>query len=176
MDTNLPGSSVHGILQARILEWVAISSSRGSSWPRDRTWVSDVSCTGRFFTNSATWMPMYSCPLFFGFPSHLGPTEHGAERALTGSLFSLAFGFTSGCCASGCCDRLWAGISLGTSAGMVQMPLGFQFLSLPIRKAGSCPSSPVARLVLLGPPAASLGEPAGWHVSVGHSHQRPPSN
>ena len=100
---------------------------------------------------------MYSCPLFFGFPSHLGPTEHGAERALTGSLFSLAFGFTSGCCASGCCDRLWAGISLGTSAGMVQMPLGFQFLSLPIRKAGSCPSSPVARLVLLGPPAASWG-------------------
>ena len=34
------GSSVHGILLARILEWVAISSSRGSSQPRDRTWVS----------------------------------------------------------------------------------------------------------------------------------------
>ena len=42
MDYNLPGSSVHGILQARILEWVAISSSRGSSWPRDRTWVSCI--------------------------------------------------------------------------------------------------------------------------------------
>ena len=37
MDCSLPGSSVHGILQARILEWVAISSSRGSSQPRDRT-------------------------------------------------------------------------------------------------------------------------------------------
>ena len=37
MDCNLPGSSVHGILQARILEWVAISFSRGSSWPRDWT-------------------------------------------------------------------------------------------------------------------------------------------
>ena len=35
----LPGSSVHGILQARILEWVAISSSGGSSWPRERTHV-----------------------------------------------------------------------------------------------------------------------------------------
>ena len=34
MDSSLPGSSVHGILQARILEWVAISSSRRSSWPR----------------------------------------------------------------------------------------------------------------------------------------------
>ena len=40
MDCSLPGSSVHGILQARILEWVAISFSRGSSRPRDQTWVS----------------------------------------------------------------------------------------------------------------------------------------
>ena len=37
MDYSLPGSSVHGILQARILEWVAIPLSRGSSWPRDWT-------------------------------------------------------------------------------------------------------------------------------------------
>ena len=37
MDHSLPGSSLHGILQARILEWVAISFSRGSSQPRDRT-------------------------------------------------------------------------------------------------------------------------------------------
>ena len=37
MDCNLPGSSVHGILQARILEWVAMPSSRGSSWPRNQT-------------------------------------------------------------------------------------------------------------------------------------------
>ena len=40
MDYNPPGSSVHGIFQARILEWVAISSSRGSSWPRDESHVS----------------------------------------------------------------------------------------------------------------------------------------
>ena len=37
VDCSPPGSSVHGILQARILEWVAISFSRGSSWPRDWT-------------------------------------------------------------------------------------------------------------------------------------------
>ena len=42
-----PGSSVHGILQARILEWVAISVSRGSSQPRDRTQVSHIA--GRRF-------------------------------------------------------------------------------------------------------------------------------
>jgi len=38
-DCSPPGSSVHGILQARTLKWLAISFSRGSSWPRDRTWV-----------------------------------------------------------------------------------------------------------------------------------------
>ena len=41
-----PGSSVHGILQARMREWAAVSTSRGSSWPRDRTYVSYVFCTG----------------------------------------------------------------------------------------------------------------------------------
>ena len=47
MDHSFQGSSVSGILQARILEWVAIPSSRGSSWPRDWTQVSCVSCLGR---------------------------------------------------------------------------------------------------------------------------------
>ena len=52
LDCSLPGSSVHGILQARILEGVTISFSRGSSRPGNQTWVS---CTvGRFFTNWAT--------------------------------------------------------------------------------------------------------------------------
>ena len=52
MDCSLPGSSVHGILQARILEWVAIPSPRKSSLPRDQTWVSCIA--GRFFTIWAT--------------------------------------------------------------------------------------------------------------------------
>ena len=46
MDYRLPGSSVHGILQARLLEWVALSSSRGSSPSRDGTCTSYVSCIG----------------------------------------------------------------------------------------------------------------------------------
>ena len=50
--SSLPGSSVHGVLQARILEWIAISFSRGSSQPRNRTLVSCIS--GRFFSNWAT--------------------------------------------------------------------------------------------------------------------------
>ena len=52
MNCSLPDSSVHGILQARILEWVAISFSRGSSRPRDWTQVSLI--VGRLFTNWAT--------------------------------------------------------------------------------------------------------------------------
>ena len=48
MDWSLPGASVHGIFQARVLEWVAISFSRGSSPPRDRTQVSHIA--GRHFT------------------------------------------------------------------------------------------------------------------------------
>ena len=56
MDCSPPNTSVHGISQARILEWVAISSSRESSWPRDWTWISCVSwLAGGFFTTSATW-------------------------------------------------------------------------------------------------------------------------
>ena len=47
VDCSLPGSSVHGILQTRILEWVAMPSFRGSSWPRDQTHTFGVSCTGR---------------------------------------------------------------------------------------------------------------------------------
>ena len=50
MNCSLPGSSIHGIFQARILEWVAIAFSRGSSQPRDRTRVSCI--VGRRFT---TW-------------------------------------------------------------------------------------------------------------------------
>ena len=52
VDCSPSGSSVHGISQARILEWIAISFSKGSSLPRDWTWVSCIA--GRFFTVWAT--------------------------------------------------------------------------------------------------------------------------
>ena len=57
MDRSLAGSSVHGILQARILEWVAMPSSKGSFWPRDQTQVSFMSCTGT---------GVLSCPVVCG--------------------------------------------------------------------------------------------------------------
>ena len=63
MDYSLPHSSVHGILQARILEWVAMLCSKGSSQPRDRTHISYVSGIGRWEAHvvnmhNLTWMSL----------------------------------------------------------------------------------------------------------------------
>ena len=68
MDNSLLGSSVHGILQAKILEWVPIPFSKGSSWPRDRTQVSCIA--GEFFTVWTTREALSEDPLNF-----LGGTE-----------------------------------------------------------------------------------------------------
>ena len=71
MDCSPPDSSVHGILQARKLEWVAISFSTGSSWPRDWTCVSCVSCIGRHVLYQlsihfvCTGEPRSSCDSFY---------------------------------------------------------------------------------------------------------------
>ena len=54
MNYSLPGSSVHGISQARMLEWIAISFTRVSSWPRNQT---SVSCSGTFFTTKPQEKP-----------------------------------------------------------------------------------------------------------------------
>ena len=66
MDCSLPGSSVHRVFQARILEWVAIFSSRGSSWPRDWTNVSCIFFIGRrilYHWEYSQVVPMVKNPL-----------------------------------------------------------------------------------------------------------------
>ena len=76
MDCSLPGSSLHGILQARVLEWVAISFSRGSSRPRDQTWVSCIlgrrfnlwATTGKPLERKVTakiWIPLFLMAKFW---------------------------------------------------------------------------------------------------------------
>ena len=57
MNCSPQDSSVHGISQARILEWVAISFSRGSLWPIKPTSIASPSLTAGFFTTSTTWLP-----------------------------------------------------------------------------------------------------------------------
>ena len=70
MDCSLPGSSVHGILQARILEWIVISFSKGSSQPRDWTWVFHIAVYhlshqgSPFLCSKHSWNVMSFCASF----------------------------------------------------------------------------------------------------------------
>ena len=95
MDCNLPDSSVHGILQARILEWVAMPSSRGSFWPKDWTPTSLASpaLAGRFFTTSTTWKAQgYDSRVkwwLFSFPLH--PISLDLEEAVNVLAFHCNF-------------------------------------------------------------------------------------
>ena len=82
MNYSPPGSSVHGTFQARILAWVAISFSRGSSWPRDRTRISCVSCIGRQIPyHHATWQALHYQSLI--------PYSHQPLIKLLEALFSF---------------------------------------------------------------------------------------
>ena len=111
IDCSPPGTSVHGILQARILEWVAISVSNRSSPPRDRTQVFCI--TGRFFTSWATKWEQKLCP----------KTERGMLGVFWGPLHPaetiLCSSFPNWypCCVPTCriCCSLFGGEVCGTS-------------------------------------------------------------
>ena len=70
-DCSWPGSSVHVIFQAKILEWVAISYSKRSSWPKDGTHVSYVSCTGRHILYHCDTWEAHCEPILIIFSQHL---------------------------------------------------------------------------------------------------------
>ena len=78
MDCSRPGSSVHGIFQARILKWVAIPFSRESSQPRDQTQVSHIA--GRFFTS---WVTRETQEYWSEMP---GWMKHKLESRLLGKI------------------------------------------------------------------------------------------
>ena len=76
MDCSPPDSSVHGISQARILEWVAISLSRGSSWPRGWT---HVSCTRRWVLHHWATREAHSSQYAPVFPIHYKPNPSASQ-------------------------------------------------------------------------------------------------
>ena len=90
LDCSLPGSSVHGILKSRILEWVAIPFSRGSSWLKDQTQVSYIA--GGFFT---IWAMM-------GVPSCNWGTYNRSMKEVWSEPMSIGYSVTSPkiCCPS----------------------------------------------------------------------------
>ena len=81
MDCSPPGSSVHGILQAGILKWVASPFSRGSSWSRDQSWVSCIA--GRFFT---IWATREVCSNII---SHYYRSAHGVSHQVLVALLDI---------------------------------------------------------------------------------------
>ena len=83
MDCSLPGSSTHRILQARILEWLAISSSRGSSRPRDRTWVSSALQADSLSLSHLRNFPSEFCQFLLSFSSKYGSCTKDPFRFMT---------------------------------------------------------------------------------------------
>ena len=97
---SLPCSSVHGILQARILEWVAISFSRGSSWPRDRT--CDLTLVGQASEPyGAAWAQQKASPSAMSDSGGQSPMSENKSE-LTPSWYSQA----AACLTSNCLDQL----------------------------------------------------------------------
>ena len=102
-DCSLPGSSIHGVLQGRILEWDAMPFSSGSSQPRDRTLVS---CTvGRFFTIWAWWESYITpkhveCELSSSVPGAHCPWRASSKRPL--DLASVIMGLSG----QGICEAI----------------------------------------------------------------------
>ena len=83
VDCSLPGFSVHGILQARILEWVTFSFSRGSSQPRDRTQVSCI--VSGFFTTELPEKPIDGMKMKVKSLSHVRTLCDPMDCSLPGS-------------------------------------------------------------------------------------------
>ena len=86
MDCSLPSSFLHGILQGRVMEWVAISFSRGSSQPRDQTQVSHI--PGRCFIFRATREAQYYRPHKI-YPTYVKLQFHATENMNTGRVEEL---------------------------------------------------------------------------------------
>ena len=108
MDCSLLGSSIHGILQARILEWEAIPCSRGSSQPRDWTEVSHIAT--RFFTIWATrviWHQMSCSKVFWLILGSVAKMRWAETLSRTPSSLLPEIGEFHLCCPSAPCKWIW---------------------------------------------------------------------
>ena len=126
MDCSLPCSSIHEIFQARVLEWIAISFSRGPSWPRDRTRVSCI--VGRRFTVWATREVRYTY-----IPSRLNLPPVSSPAHPSRLIQSPCLSFLSHAANSG-----WLSIDAAAAKSLQLCPTEFSVLLFPLFP----PSSP----------------------------------
>ena len=130
MDCSPPGSSVHGIFQARILEWVVIFYSRVSSWPRNQTCVS---CTGSWILNHcASWEAqymfiewqirdmVYCLKMFLYSRLHIEIKEDNSTRGKNPDFFLFIVGFSKNVRTSTAISS-WTMISSQTSEVLIGM-------------------------------------------------------
>ena len=120
LDCSPPGSSVHGIFHARMLEWVAVASSRGSPWPRGQTHISYVFCLFRWVLYG--WYHLRS-PMFCSSPWKQGrkliyellAKKKAGQQWLRGQMRLLVtMAMFTPCCVHKACDtrKHWESISL----------------------------------------------------------------
>jgi len=137
MEYSLPDSSVHGILQARILEWAAMPSSRASSWPRDRTHISFIA--GGFFTHQDT----RKAPYMEVFTANTLKTiqTKGCSGQVSNCITKAIVQFSSG---AQLCLTLWDPMDCSMPGLLIHCQLP-EFTQTPVRWVGDAiqPSHPL---------------------------------
>ena len=132
MNCSLPGSSVHGIFQAIVLEWIAISFSRGSSQPRDQTQVSRT--VDRRFTDCVDHNKLWKILKETGIPDHLTGLLRslyaGQEATIrtghgTTDWFQIGKGVRQGCILAPCLFNLYAEYII-RNAGLEEVQAGIK--------------------------------------------------
>ena len=152
MDCSPPGSSVHGTFQARILEWVAISSSRGSSRPRDSSCVCCAPALADGFTFDSPLLPhSHSVSGVLGILPSIFPIHHFRSSPIAPTmghgLFVLCLDFRKGCfwsvphCHPELSKVVWSGDELPVGIWNHRNRwdgLGQQWEEAEILRSGSC--------------------------------------
>ena len=130
MDYSSPGSSVHGIIPARIVAWVVIFFSRGSSWPRDGTCISCTSCfaVGFFYPLRPQEAPLCHVLLFSGSAVSNSLQPHGLQHARLPYPSPTPRACSNSCPVSQWCHRTISSSVICFSSCLQSLPASGSFL------------------------------------------------
>ena len=168
----LPDASVHGIVQARILEWVATSHSRGSSWPRDQIWVSGISFISRWILyHWVTWEASFLAQKY-PWHSHLQrqSTPSGSECHLSKRSFLESPSFCTCTLPEVILETFLAFPAVHLCWVCTFCTLHSDLFSTPLCPAGCITQGPWACWLLLSWPPVGLGRRSGSRRGIQCSH------